>query len=228
MTTDDFDGLEPVERRATASIIADRLRERILNGSFRPGMQLGEAQLAERLAVSRGPVREAMQRLIQEGLLRGERHRGVFVIELDSQDVADIYLARKAIEGTAAALVARRHDEATFAQLEQIVDAMDQAAEGKRWADVVKYDLAFHEAVVGASGSKRLARMFGTLLAETGLCMIGLQSSYSVWHELVLEHRALLEAMRRGREPELLTLVEQHLDSAVPNLQKSKVDSSAV
>src|SRR4051812_50047153 len=74
-------------------------------GVFAPGTQLGEAELAARFEVSRGPLREAMQRLVQEGLLRGERHRGLFVIDLSASDVRDIYLARLAIERTACQLI---------------------------------------------------------------------------------------------------------------------------
>ncbi|MGH3815020.1 MAG: GntR family transcriptional regulator, partial [Pseudonocardiaceae bacterium] len=63
--------LQPVSRQSTAAIIADRLRDAITRGAFPPGAQLGEVELAGRLGVSRGPLREAMQRLVQEGLLRG-------------------------------------------------------------------------------------------------------------------------------------------------------------
>ena len=71
--------LEPVARQSTAELIADQMRSAIMYGVFAPGTQLGEAELAARFGVSRGPLREAMQRLVQEGLLRGERHRGLFV-----------------------------------------------------------------------------------------------------------------------------------------------------
>ncbi|MGH3907255.1 MAG: GntR family transcriptional regulator, partial [Pseudonocardiaceae bacterium] len=97
--------LQPVSRRSTAAIIADRLRDAITRGAFPPGAQLGEVELAGWLGVSRGPLREAMQRLVQEGLLRGERHRGLFVVELGIEDVRDIYAARLAVEQAAARMV---------------------------------------------------------------------------------------------------------------------------
>jgi len=94
----DLTGLEPVERRSTAAIVADRIRTAIMRGTFPPGTQLGEVELAARLGVSRGPLREAMQRLVAEGLLRSERYRGLFVRELDAADVRDVYIARTAVE----------------------------------------------------------------------------------------------------------------------------------
>ena len=98
----DVSELEPVSRRSTAEIVADRIRAAIMRGTFAPGTQLGEVDLANRLGVSRGPLREAMQRLVAEGLLRSERHRGLFVRELGPDDVRDVYLARTAVERAAA------------------------------------------------------------------------------------------------------------------------------
>src|ERR1044072_8287587 len=97
--------LEPITRRSTAAIIADQLRSAIMYGSLPPGAQLGAAHPAAKMGVSRGPLREAMQRLVQEGLLRSERHRGLFVIDMDAADVRDVYQARLAIERAACQLI---------------------------------------------------------------------------------------------------------------------------
>ena len=80
----DLSEVEPVERRSTAAIVADRIREAIMRGMLPPGTQLGEVELATRLGVSRGPLREAMQRLVAEGLLvpEGEK-RGRFYVASD-------------------------------------------------------------------------------------------------------------------------------------------------
>lgn len=225
--TSGFDELEPLALESAASLIADQIRRRIMDGSFAPGTQLGEVQLAERLGMSRGPVREAMQRLIQEGLLRAERHRGVFVVELDDEDIADIYLARRAIEGTALTLLTQRSaDDAVFARIEALVEEMETAAERGRWADMADLDLQFHETIVAATGSKRLVRMFRTLMAETRMCLTELESGYAVWRDLVGEHRTLLGLARRGEIDELLPAFQQHLDSAVADLLRSRVPES--
>ncbi|MEO6492457.1 MAG: GntR family transcriptional regulator, partial [Ilumatobacteraceae bacterium] len=83
-------------------VIADQIRDRIIDGSYTPGEQINEANVAAELGISRGPVREALQRLNQEGLLISYRNRGVFVVELSVDDVAEIYEARAAIEVGAA------------------------------------------------------------------------------------------------------------------------------
>ena len=96
-----IDHLEPIPRRSTARLIADRIRSAIVDGRLRPGEHMTEARLAEQLGVSRAPIREALQRLIQEGLAE-HRRQGVFVRQLTNADVADVYYARTACEVAAA------------------------------------------------------------------------------------------------------------------------------
>lgn len=210
--------LQPINRETTAQIIAAQIRDRITDGTFPLGAQVREAQLAVRLKVSRGPVREALQRLVQEGLLRSERNHGVFVISLGEDDIADIYLARGAIEGTAISTLMRHRDTEAFDRLQYLVDRMSVIAEEGRWKELADLDLRFHESLVDASNSERLRRMFGTLLAETRMCLAALESAYPIRKRLVDEHRKLLAAMRSGSEQEALELVRSHLEDAVNDL----------
>ncbi len=115
----------PLVQKSTPSIIADKLRAAIGHGELKPGEQLGEAELARRLGVSRGPLREGMQRLTQEGLLVAIRNRGLFVIDMTAEDISDMYLAREAVERAAARAVIRRGDHADVGEaLLAIVDRM--------------------------------------------------------------------------------------------------------
>ncbi len=214
--------LEPVNRETTPGVIAAQIRGRITDGTFPPESQLGEAQLAGRLNVSRGPVREALQRLIQEGLIETRRNRGVFVASLDGEDVADVYLARRAIEREAVTILARRADEAAFDNLDESVDDMSAAADRKAWKDLADADLRFHESLVRSSNSKRLQRMFSTLLIETRMCLARLETAYPVHKRLVQEHRNLLGAMRQGDERTALELIDAHLKDAVEDLTSAK------
>jgi DNA-binding GntR family transcriptional regulator len=217
--------LEPINRETTAQIIAAQIRARITDGTFPLGSQVREAQLAVRLKVSRGPVREALQRLVQEGLLRSERNHGVFVISLGEDDIADIYLARGAIEGTAILTLMRQRDTQAFDRLQYLVDRMSVIAEEGRWKELADLDLRFHESLVDASNSERLRRMYGTLLAETRMCLAALESAYPIRKRLVDEHKKLLAAMRSGSEQEALQLVRSHLEDAVDDLTAKEQSS---
>src|SRR3954465_4160995 len=97
--------LEPVPRRSTVEISSGELRSAIMYGSLPPGSQLGEADLAARLGVSRGPLREALQPPGPEGPGPRGPHRGLFVITLAEEDMEDVYLARLAIERAACRLI---------------------------------------------------------------------------------------------------------------------------
>jgi len=209
--------LEPLQLQSTPALIADRLRSGILEGRFPPHTQLAEVELARQLQVSRGPIREAMQRLIQEGLLRAERNRGVFVVELGLDDARDVYLARGVIERAAAAIVAKQRPEAALTELEEIVDQL-AASLGGAWTEVIAHDLAFHQTLVEAAGSPRLSRMFRTLVAETRLCLIRLEPFYQEGTEVVEEHRAIAEALRSGNRRRVEGLLQVHMDEAAARL----------
>ncbi len=210
--------LEPVSRESTAAIIANQLRSAIMYGSLAPGAQLGEADLASRLGVSRGPLREAMQRLVQEGLLYSERHRGLFVITLDTEDVFDIYTARTAVERAACVLMLRRDPAGAVQRLNEVHERMvGAAAEGDSRA-LSDADLEFHETLVELSGSARLERMARTLLIETRMCMGALEKKYRDPGELVSEHRELIDAIGTRDEKRLLSLLDVHMTDAISRL----------
>lgn len=210
--------IEPVSRESTAGIIARQLRDAIMTGALPPGTQLGETELAARFQVSRGPLREAMQHLVSEGLLRSERHRGLFVIDLEPGDVYDIYAARSAIERAAMVRAVRGDRERVAALLEQTVADMATAASEDDPTALSTADLRFHEALIAASGSKRLVRMARTLLIETRMCLTALQETYQRVEDRVEEHTRLIQALRDGDEPRALALLEAHMEDAVQRL----------
>lgn len=210
--------LEPVARQSTAELIADQLRAAIMYGVFAPGTQLGEAELAARFAVSRGPLREAMQRLVQEGLLRGERHRGLFVIDLSAPDVRDIYLARLAIERMSCQLIMQGNRGEAVARLSEALLTLVAAAQGRDRNAMSDADQAFHQTLVSCSGNSRLERMAQTLLVETRMCLAALQEHYPEPDELVAEHRALVDAISDGDEKLLLGLIETHMLESIERL----------
>jgi DNA-binding GntR family transcriptional regulator len=211
--------LEPVSRQSTAAIIADRLRDAITRGSFPPGAQLGEVDLAARLGVSRGPLREAMQRLVQEGLLRGERHRGLFVVELGLADVHDVYAARLVVEQAAATMILERGIPEAVAALTDAQQALVAAAATGDPVRLADADQQFHTTLVRMSGSPRLERMALTLLAESRMCLIALQATRPAPEQLVLEHQLLLDAVEAGNAGRLHDLLAAHMGDAVARIE---------
>ncbi|HET8662691.1 MAG TPA: GntR family transcriptional regulator [Nocardioides sp.] len=213
--------LAPLRLESTPVLVADRLREGILDGTFPPRTQLSEVALSQQLSVSRGPIREAMQRLLQEGLLRGERNRGVFVVDLGENDVRDIYLARSAVERTAASIVVSSGTDEDFETLQSMVDQLAGAVDSN-WVEMTKMDLQFHLALVAAAGSRRLDRMFRTLMAESQLCIVRLEPFYPGREEVVHEHQAILDAIRARDSAQADKLLAAHMEVSADRLTKAE------
>lgn len=211
-------GFEPVHRESTAALIARQLREAIMYGHLAPGDQLSEAELSAQFGVSRGPLREAMQRLVQEGLLRSERNRGLFVKVLGPDDIRDIYAARSAIEIAAASMILRASDPAIITALRSACDEMAQAAQHDDRVGLSDADLRFHEVLVTHSRSPRLMRMHETLLVETRMCMTALQDKYRLPSDVVREHAAIVDAIEMQDEPLVWSRIDEHMRDALTRL----------
>src|SRR5699024_7696415 len=167
------------------------------------------------LDVSRGPLREAMQRLVAEGLLHAIRNRGVFVTELSLADVRDIYHTRAEIERAALEQVLPEAAQATAEALQPSVAAMRTAARHGRASAVSDADQTFHEALVEASGSPRLIRAMRTLVVESRMCLGELETTYDDLGVQVREHGELLQAIREGALEQAEEIRHEHMYDAV-------------
>jgi DNA-binding GntR family transcriptional regulator len=214
------DVLEPLRRDSTPERIAAQLRTGIISGRLAPGQALREVEIARQLGVSRGPVREAFQRLIQEGLLEAHPARGVFVPQLAADDVADLYLARGAVEIAAAQLLASTGTLEAFTDLTAALAEL-RVAPADDWSELARLDLRLHEVLVSSTGSKRLTRMFGTLAAETRLCMIALEAFYPRRADLVTEHAEIVEAITQRDAATATRLLQRHMSDSVQRLARS-------
>ena len=217
----DLSALARLPRITLAGQVAGTIRNAVLSGGFAPGQQMNEAELAARFAVSRGPLREAMQRLVQEGLLVSHPHRGTFVVELAEADLADVYLAREAIEGAALRRIAAMPDRAPLRdRLDATVARMAAAVRLEDWTEVAESDLAFHHALVEAAESPRLSRMFDTVQAETRLCLHLLMGGYRSSAGLAAEHRRLAALATGDDLPAALQELGRHLADPIRYLRR--------
>ncbi|MFV9632532.1 GntR family transcriptional regulator [Mycobacterium neumannii] len=207
--------LAPVEQESTPSIVADKLRQAIAHGELAPGTQLIEADLARKLGVSRGPLREGMQRLTQEGLLIAIRNRGVFVIDMTPEVASDMYLAREAIERAATRRILQGDYASAGDELLAIVEEMAAAADVEEGSEA---DIRFHERLVELAGSERLSRMHQTYLVETRMCVHALADTYDNPSDRIAEHHALASAIRAGDVPLSDKLLIAHMEDAVDRL----------
>jgi DNA-binding GntR family transcriptional regulator len=219
-----------LEGRPTAQLIADQLREQIVQGMFRPGEQINESVLASQLNTSRGPVREALQRLCQEGILVSRRNRGVFVLELAVDDIREIYAVREAVETTAAdALLDAGQDqvEDTCQVLTSVIEEMAKQVAVSDWQAIARLDMDFHTAFVSGAGNSRLIRIYETLAAESRMCVLNLAVAYPRIDILVQEHQNLLDLLAAGDREALHEAIARHMQKAVEDLTSSAEDQES-
>jgi len=133
------------------------LRDQILTGALAPLTRLVELQVAQQFAVSRTPVREALKRLIAEGLVVDHALRGMVVRDVDPTEVEDIYIIREVLDGLAARLAASRATPTDLTRLHLLMELMEESAAAQRWEAVVQINIKFHEVLYSAAGNDRLA-----------------------------------------------------------------------
>lgn len=139
--------LTPVSQRTLSDEAADRLRSAIRSGVLRPGVRLVERDLAERLGMSRIPIREAIQRLVEEGLVRKATHRGTFVYAPTRAEIEEICSLRVVLECFVAERAINYWRPEHEAELRQIVDAMRAVATQNDLQQVYELDYLFHSAL---------------------------------------------------------------------------------
>lgn len=216
-----------IPRTTFASMVGERIRSSVIEGVLAPGAQLNEVELAATFGVSRGPVREALQRLIQEGLLRSEPHRGVFVPVMSAEDIEDIYLAREALESAAVRRITGTSRAASaYKALDKIVRGMEAAKNADDWTLLANLDMDFHTALVAAADSHRLERMFTTVISETRLCLSMLTSAFKGRDDLVQEHREISEMIRMENTTAAVEALRKGFAGAVVTLRRQLAANS--
>src|SRR5262245_16054725 len=154
---------------AASDRAVERLRERILNGEYAPGERLGEVELADKLGVSRTPVREALRLLAAEGLVEITTNKGARVVEYPDHDLDHIFLIRARIEGLSARTAATRASTADIDKLDEIATELAERAMRGELDEVYRLNADYHSTLNGLSGSAVVLSTIGSLIHATVL-----------------------------------------------------------
>lgn len=205
--------------RTLSERVFEVVRERIVDGTLPTGLPIRQDALAAELGVSKIPLREALARLEQEGLLSSHANRGYFVRPMSMEEVDEIYALRLAVEPAAAAYAASRADDAARAAAVEAFEALDNAANSKL-AEVAVCNRDFHVALVRPGG-----RLLTTQLVER-LSVIA--ERYVVAHlepagrgsRAHKEHKALLDAFMARDGARLDVLLRAHIAATLDDLKE--------
>jgi len=189
-----LDSVEPVELLATRAY--EKLRDAILAYRLLPGDRLSVPDLARQMRISRSPVREAVQRLIHEGLAEHVTHRGAEVARVEPIDLLQLYVVREVLEGLAARLAAQHVDPETSAALQLILERHEQAVlrddDDKTHTEL---DIEFHRRIRELGGNPHLSEMLGRVQGRAHLALHSLWRGKEASRLAVREHRRILAAI---------------------------------
>ena len=204
----------PARRRGLADEVADRIREAIFNGAYAPGEQLREVGLSGEMDVSRGPVREALRLLEREGLVHCAWHRGTTVTTLSAEDVAELDSLRGALEDLAVRQVIAHASDEDLASIAKTADMMERAGDAH---EMVRLDIAFHDAVFAAAGHQRLADAWDGIRCQVHLFLLTRisRSTAGYLDRIPREHHGLVTALRARDTNSALDLFAAHRRHAV-------------
>lgn len=203
------------ERRNQAESAYQRIKEMLLRGQLPAGAQMLELEVAARLGMSRTPVREAMVRLEQEGMVELRPRHGMRVLPVSPSDMREIYEVLTALEGKAAELVASRGIQGRqLTSLRDAVRDMDAALEAGDLLAWVEADERFHSKLIEQSGNQRLVSMVSQLWNQAHRARIFTLRLRPKLSDSNREHEALVEAIARGDPKEARRLHEVHRQRA--------------
>lgn len=191
-----------LQAHSLTSVVHTEIERLILAGELAPGDKLTEALLAERLGVSRGPVREAFRILEEAGLVRQEKNRGVFVRSIPADEAAEIYDLRAMLEESAGRHLAEHIAPEQLRGLRTMVEQMERLVrEGHDSGAGDQYhllNLGFHEALIDCVGNRKLATLYRRVVKELSLLRrVNLAGGRQI-PTSASEHRAILKAIASG------------------------------
>ena len=186
--------LDPMALRGLRDHVQEALRTAILSGRFRAGDKLNERLLAAELGVSTTPVKEALQRLATDGLVRIEPRRGVYV-RFNAEQAEQMMLARAAIEGMIAREAARRAGDDELARIEHYVAEMGGAIHGGTVEQLIEFNEKFHDAIHAASGCPYLVSLLDGQRIYDRSTRVVLLGDAAERKRALREHRAIARAV---------------------------------
>jgi DNA-binding GntR family transcriptional regulator len=204
----------PLGRVSTTDALVRTLRRRILEGAIPVGAHLAEVELAAAYGVSRQSLRSALAELVHLGLVSREPHRGVRVRVLSTDALHDLWSVRALVEGEAVRRAMAPGANTDWRPVRAAADAIGRLTPASSWADAVEGDLAFHRALVVASGSANLVRLHNLLMGELSLALAG-NINNEAPGSMSGEHHGLADLFERGTPDDAVAALNRHLQEGL-------------
>ena len=194
-------------------VVFNTLRKAILTGELKPGERLMEIHLANRLGVSRTPIREAIRKLELEGLVIMIPRRGAEVAQITEKSLKDVLEVRRALDALCVELACDRIDEEATQQLKKACEEFERATETKDATTIAKADVELHDIIVRATGNQRLIQLINNLSEQMYRYRFEYIKDEKGHENLVNEHRMIYESIQQGDKEKAARAARLHIDN---------------
>ena len=212
--------------RTLKANVTDLIRQAIIKGELPANSELNQAQIAERLGTSRGPVREALGQLEQEGLIKNVPYKGVIITSLTPEYVAELYSLRGALETFAVRCAIDTVNAKDLKTLRQLLKEMDKAAQAKDEKKMGELDLTFHRTIVEMSRHELLQKTWSTLEIGLQRCLYKRHEIYPSLDQVLGSHPEIVDAIAKHDVETATTLLREHILDAGEKLREAMEQAS--
>ena len=196
-------------------VVFNTLRQAILRGDLKPGERLMEISLANKLGVSRTPVREAIRKLELEGLVLMIPRRGAEVAQITEKSLRDVLEVRRALEELAVQLACERMTEQGISDLNTAAKAFQKILSGPDITAVAEADVAFHDVIYMATGNQRLISLLNNLREQVYRYRVEYLKRKECHAQLLAEHQEIIDAITGKQVERAMKATCRHIDNQV-------------
>ncbi len=192
-------------------VVFNTLRRAILRGELKPGERLMEIQLANKLGVSRTPIREAIRKLELEGLVLMIPRRGAEVAKITEKNMQDVLEVRKALEKLAAELACDRISPEQVMEMREAAKDFENILKTGDVTQIAEADVRFHDIICFATDNQRLITLLNNLREQMYRLRVEYLKQTECYPQLLEEHNLIIRTIEEGRKEEASAIVEKHI-----------------
>ena len=193
-------------------VVFNTLRQAILRGELKPGERLMEIQLANKLGVSRTPIREAIRKLELEGLVLMIPRKGAEVAEITEKNMRDVLEVRKALEELAVQLAC---DKITKEEMKKAAEDFKKILKSKDITEIAEADVRFHDIIYMATDNQKLIQLLNNLREQMYRYRVEYLKREEAHPQLIAEHAAIIEYISKGEKKAATDIMCKHIDNQV-------------
>lgn len=196
-------------------VVFNTLRQAILRGELKPGERLMEIQLANKLGVSRTPIREAIRKLELEGLVLMIPRKGAEVADITEKSLRDVLEVRKALEELAVQLTCDKITKEQIRELEQAAEQFKKTLKSNDITEIAEADVRFHDIIYLATDNQKLILLLNNLREQMYRYRIEYLKRADKYSQLLAEHEEIIHRIEKKQKKEAAEIVCKHIDNQV-------------